>query len=179
MERQHKPARVEMKEQLVKDLRGVDIFAGLSNYELEPIAEICRQRIYHAGELCAIQGETTDELRIVNAGKVAIELRIEVAPYTQTLRITTLTGGNAFAYCSLSSLREPYEFIASGRCLGEAQIISIKASDLQRIFGERPSIERVVMRNMATVMCSRLKDSMTQLVCLVAEMIKQGKYTVD
>jgi len=172
MERQHKPARVEMKEQLVKDLRGVDIFAGLSKYDLEQIAEACSQRIYQTGELCAVQGEATDELRIVNAGKVAIELRIEVVPYTQTLRIATLTGGNAFAYCSL---REPYEFIASGRCLGEAQIISIKTSDLQRIFGEMPSIERVMMKNLATVMCSRLKDSMTQLLCLVAEMIKQGK----
>jgi CRP-like cAMP-binding protein len=175
MERQHKPARVETKEQLVKDLRGVDIFTGLSSYDLGQIAEICHRRIYNAGELCAIQGETTDELHIINSGKVAIELRIEVAPYTQTLRVTTLTAGNAFAYCSLSSLREPYEFIASGRCLGEAQIISIKAPDLQRIFGDRPSIERVMMRNLATVMCSRLKDSMTQLVCLVAEMIKQGK----
>lgn len=172
MERQSKQAKVDTKEQLIKDLRSVDIFGGLSNYELEPIAEICRQRIYHAGELCAIQGETTDGLHIVNAGKVAIELRIEVAPYTQTLRITTLTGGNTFAYCSL---REPCEFIASGRCLGEAQIISIKTSDLQRIFKERPSIERIMMKNLATVMCSRLKDNMTQLLCLVAEMIKQGK----
>ena len=172
MERQRRQAKVDTKEQLVKALRGVDIFAGLSNYDLEQIAEICSQRIYHTGELCAVQGETVDELRIVNAGKVAIELRIEVAPYTQTLRITTLTGGNMFAYCSIA---EPYLFIASGRCLGEAQIISIKALDLQRIFKERPSIERVMMKNMVTVMCSRLKDSMTQLLCLVAEMIKQGK----
>ena len=169
---QGKQARVDVKEQLIKDLRGVDIFAGLSKYDLEQIAEICNRRIYHTGELCAVQGETTDELRIVNAGKVAIELRIEVAPYTQTLRIATLTGGNVFAYCSL---QEPYVFIASGRCLGEAQIISIKASDLKRIFRERPSIERVMMRDMAAVMCSRLRDSMTQSVCLVAEMIKQGK----
>ncbi|MDH5696390.1 MAG: cyclic nucleotide-binding domain-containing protein [Dehalococcoidia bacterium] len=175
MERQRRQAKVDTKEQLIKDLRGVDIFAGLSSYELAQIAGICSQRIYHAGELCAIQGEATDELRIINAGKVAVELRIEVAPYTQTLRITTLTGGNAFAYCSLKESEEPYVFIASGRCLGEAQIISIKASDLQRIFRERPSIERVMMKNMVTVMCSRLKDSMTQLVCLVAEMIKQGK----
>jgi len=172
MERQRRQAKVDTKEQLVKALRGIDIFAGLSSYDLEQIAGICSQRIYHAGELCAIQGEATDELHIVNAGKVAIELRIEVAPYTQTLRITTLTGGNAFAYCSL---KEPCEFIASGRCLGEAQIISIKRSDLQRIFGESPSIERVMMKNLATVICLRLKDSMTQLLCLVAEMIKQGK----
>ena len=175
MERQSRQAKVDTKEQLIKDLRGVDIFTGLSSHDLEHIAGICSQRIYHVGELCAIQGETTDELRIINTGKVAIELRIEVAPYTQTLRITTLIGGNAFPYCSLSSLREPYEFITSGRCLGVTQIISIKASDLQRIFNERPSIERIVMRNIGTVMCSRLRDSMTQLVCLVAEMIKQGK----
>ena len=175
MERQSGQTKVDTKEQLIKDLRGVDIFARLSSYDLGQIAEICRQRIYHAGDLCAIQGEATDELRIVNAGKVAVELRIKVAPYPQTLRVTTLTGGNVFAYCSLGESAKPYVFIASGICLGEAQIISIKASDLQRIFSERPSIERVIMRNMVTVMCSRLKDSMTQLLCLVAEMIKQGK----
>ena len=156
----------------IKDLQVVDIFAGLSEQELEPIARVCSQRTYQAGERCAVQGEVTDELLIVNRGKVAIEVRIEVAPYTQTLGITTLTRGNVFAW---SALVEPNVLTASSRCTEKAQIICIKASDLQWIFKERPSIERVVMKNLATIISSRLRDSRTQLMRLVAEMIKQGK----
>jgi len=150
------------------DLRSVDIFIGLDSQDLGKIAEVCSLRNYQDGERCAVQGETIDELRIVNGGKVAIEVRIQVAPSPQTLRIATLTAGNVFAYYSFT---EPYVVIASGRCLGQAQIISIKASDLQRIFKEKPSIERVVMKNMATVMASRLRDNLTQLMRLVAEMM--------
>jgi len=156
----------------IKDLQGVDVFAGLSGNELELIAKVCSQRTYQAGERCAVQGEIMDELRIVNEGKVAIEMRIEVTPYTQTLGIATLTRGNVFAW---SALVEPHVLTASARCIKKAQIVCIKASDLQWIFKERPSIERVVMKNLATVISSRLRDSMTQLVRLVAEMIKQGK----
>ena len=99
-------------------------------------------------------------------------MRIEVTPYTQTISIATLTRGNVFAW---SALVEPHVITASVRSTERAQIICIKASDLRRIFKERPSIERVVMKNLATVISSRLRDSMAQLVRLVAEMIKQGK----
>ena len=156
----------------IKDLQGVDIFAGLSDHELEPIAKTCSQRTYQAGECCAVHGEIMDELRIVNGGKVAIEIRIEVTPYTQTLGIATLTRGNVLAW---STLVEPHVLTASARCIDKARVICIKASDLQHIFKERPSLERVVMKNLATVINSRLRDSYSQLVRLVAEMIKQGK----
>lgn len=156
----------------IKDLRGADIFAGLSDPNLEQIAEVCTQRTYQAGERCAVQGETTDEVRIVNGGKVAIEMRIEVTPYTQTVTIATLTKGNVFAW---SALVEPHVLTASARCLERAQIICIKASDLEHVFKERPLIERVVFRNLATIISSRLRDSRNQLVRLIAEMIKQGE----
>ena len=164
---------VNTREQIsTKDLRGVDIFAGLSDHDLEQIAKPCIERTYQAGERCAVQGETADELHIVNGGKVAIEKRIEVTPYTQRLGIATLRRGNVFAWCAVV---EPHVHTCSARCIEEAQIICIKASDLQRIFKERPSIERVVMKNLATVISSRLRDIETRLVCIVIEMIKQGK----
>ncbi len=156
----------------IEDLRAVDIFAGLSAHDLEQMAKACIQRTYQPGERCAVQGETADELCIVNGGKVAIELRIEVAPYTQRLSTATLRRGNVFAWCALL---EPHVLTCSARCIEKAQIICIKASDLQPIFKERPSLERVVMKNLVTIINSRLTDIETQLVCLVAEMIKQGR----
>ena len=156
----------------IQDLRGVDIFAGLADHELEQIAKICSRRSYHAGERCAIQGETADEIGIISEGKVSIEMRIEVAPYTQTLGIHTLTRGNLFAW---SALVEPNVLTASARCISEVETIRIKTSDLQRLLRENPAIERIVMKNLATIISFRLRESWTQLTRLIAEMIKQGR----
>ena len=157
---------------LIRDLGGTDIFAGLSHYDLEQIAKYCSLRNYQAGEHCAVQGKTTDELGIIKEGKVAIEIRLGVAPYTQTLNIATLTRGNTFAW---SALVEPHVLDASVRCIGKVEVVYIKASDLQGIFRNWPSIEHVVMKNLVAIMSSRLRDSWGQLTRLVAEMIKQGR----
>ncbi|MDP2916521.1 MAG: cyclic nucleotide-binding domain-containing protein [Dehalococcoidia bacterium] len=160
-------------QKVLQDLRGVDIFAGLPDDELRQIASVCTQRSYLPGEFCAAEGETTDELRIVSAGKVAIEMRIEIAPYTQTLNIATLGKGKV---CAWSALVEPHVLTASIRCLDKAQIIGIRASALERIFERKPDIEAVVMRNLSRIVSSRLRESRAQLLRLIAEMVKQGKY---
>ncbi len=155
-----------------RDLAGIDIFNGLSEQELEQIAKVCTIQEYQAGERCAVQGEAANVVRVLRRGKAAVEMRIEVVPYTQTLNIATLTGGNVFCW---SALVAPNVLTASVRCIERCQIISLEAADLQGIFKERPSVERMMMKNLSTVISLRLRDSRDQLVRLVAEMIKQGK----
>ena len=70
---------------------------------------------------------------------------------------------------------EPNVLTSSARCIEKAQIICIKASELQRIIKERPSIEGIVMRNLARIISYRLRDTRNQVVSLVVELIKQGK----
>ncbi|MDP2917819.1 MAG: cyclic nucleotide-binding domain-containing protein [Dehalococcoidia bacterium] len=155
----------------IQHLRGVDIFAGLYDDDLARIGQFCSERTYEAGEYCATQGETTDELHIINAGKVIIEKRLEVTPLNQRVNITTLSQGKV---CAWSAVVEPHILTASIRCLDRTQMISIKASTLQRIFRERPMVGYVVMKNLAGVISTRLRDSHIQLVSLIAEIIKQA-----
>lgn len=156
----------------VRDLRGVDVFSRLSDDDLSCIANYCIRDVYEAGKYCALQGNTTDELHIVNEGKVAVEMRVDVVPFTQTVNIANLGKGKV---CAWSALVEPNVLTASVKCVDRTQVISIKASHLQRIFKERPRVEAVVMRNLAVIISSRLRDSRAQLVALIGEMIKQGK----
>ena len=155
-----------------KDLRGTDIFAGLSDDTLEQIASPCKQCLYEAGEYCAVQGEITDNLFIVNGGKVAIEMRIHVALHTHSVTIITLTKGSL---CAWSALVPPHTLTASVKCIEKTPVLSIAASELQCIFEKEPSIERTVMKNLAGVISSRLRDSHTQLVRLIVEVIKEGR----
>ena len=121
---------MEITEQVSsKDLRGADIFAGLSDDNLEQIAKSCKQHLYEAGEYCAVQGEMTDHLFIANGGKVAIEMRIHVAPHTHTVTIATLTKGSL---CAWSALVPPHTLTASVKCVERTPILSIAASDMKR-----------------------------------------------
>lgn len=155
-----------------KDLRGTDIFAGLSADDLERIAGSCSWIACQPGEYCALEDETIRQLLIVAEGKVTIEMRVVAPPHTQTVTIATLTKGKV---CAWSALVPPHVLTASIRCTEKTRMIGIEALDLQRIFGEAPLIEGAVMKNLAGIISSRLKEGRAQLKRLVGEVIRQGK----
>lgn len=153
------------------DVRGVDVFAGIPDDDLRQIAVLCTHRTYKAGEYCAVQGKSVDYLLVVSSGKVAVEMRVDVLRHSYTVTVATLTKGHVGAW---SALVPPRTLTASLKCLENSQVTAIAASDLQRIFKESPSIEAVVMRNLAAVISSRLTDSRTQLTRLIVEIAKEG-----
>lgn len=114
----------------------------------------------------------SDELQIVKDGKVAIEMRVEVAPSTQTLRIATLTRGGILDF---SAFLEPHAPTTSAICLEKVETIYIKSADLGCLFKEKPSIEHKVLKNLVVIMGLRFRASRIQLARLVTEMVKQGK----
>lgn len=157
----------------LQDLQDVEIFAGLDAGNLEKIRSLCTPKTCDGGKYIGVQGEHTDELLIVNSGRIAIEMRLEVPPYKQKLTVANLIKGQV---CSWSALVEPFILTASIRCVEPSKIISVDALDLQHIFLENPKIELVVMKNLTKVIANRLRDSQTQFMNLVAEMIKQGHW---
>ena len=154
------------------DLQTVDIFAGLSAENLERIARYCTFQSFKAGDYVAVQGKMIDHLMAVNQGKVAVEMRIDIPRYSHTVTVTTLTSGRV---CAWSALVPPHMLTASISALEDTRMVSIKGADLLRIFQEDPVIEATVMRNLATVISSRLRDNQAQLTRLVAEVIKLGR----
>lgn len=153
------------------DLRETDIFTGLSDENLEEIAQYCTQRTYMAGDYCNVQGKTADQLLIVNGGNVVVEMRVEVPRHSLTVTIATLTKGCVTAW---STLVPPHTLTASVRCVENALMIVINGSDLQRVFNANRAIEATVMRNLAGIISSRYRDSITQISCLCSEVFKEG-----
>jgi len=134
--------------------------------------KVSGRRTYQVGEHCTIQGITSNELQILNGGKIAMEMRVEIAPVTQTLRIGTLTRGNILDF---SAFLEPHAPTTSAICIEKAETICIKAKDLECIFREKPSIEHQIMKNLVKIMGTTYRASRIQLARLVAEMVKQGE----
>jgi CRP-like cAMP-binding protein len=134
---------------------------------------LCFYKYYASEEYVGHVNEPIDEVLIVNSGRVASEMRIQVPPYNRKLTVATLTKGQV---CAWSAIVEPYVLTASVKCVEPSEIIAMKASDLQRLFKENPRIELVIMRNLTKIIASRLRDSHRQFMNLVAEMIKQGSW---
>ncbi|OGO07665.1 MAG: hypothetical protein A2Y92_01615 [Chloroflexi bacterium RBG_13_57_8] len=157
---------------VINALRDTEIFTGLADGELAEISKKCYRRNYQVGEHCTIQGMASDELQILNDGKVAVELHIEVAPFARTLRIGTLTKGHMLDF---STFCEPHAPTTSAICLDRAETICIKAVDLTRIFQENQMIENKVMKNLVQIMSTRYRASRIQLARLVSEMVEREK----
>lgn len=155
------------------ELLHVDVLNGLNADDLEGISGLCIFKSYSKGEYCGHANEPADELLIVNKGKVAIEMRIDVPPYNQKLSVAKLSKGQV---CAWSALVEPNVLTSSILCVEPSEIIAIKASDMQRLFKKNQNIELVIMKNLTKIIASRLRDSHKQFLNLVVEMIKQGHW---
>ena len=97
-----------------EDLANVDILTGLHTDEVEELCKLCLFKSCSSGEYLGHVNEPTDELLIVQSGKVAIEMRIQVPPYNQKVTISTLTKGQV---CAWSALVEPYVLTSSIKCI--------------------------------------------------------------
>jgi len=138
----------------VEVLKGFDLFAGLSDDELENIAKVATEHAYAKGTLCFAEGGKAENLELVRSGQVAIEFHIRRLSQHTKVSIMVLGPGRVFAW---SALVEPGIFTASARCVERAQIIKMRATDLIDIFEKNSRIGYVVMKNLAATISSRLR----------------------
>jgi signal transduction histidine kinase len=134
------------------------VLEGLTDDELERIANLCRGEVYEAGVTIFEEGEAADYLYLVEEGEVVLEMELELQPYAspkQTI-IEVATKGEAFGW---SALVEPYIRTLSARCMERAKVIAIKGSDLLDLFDSEPHIGHRVMGRVTQIVAIRLRDT--------------------
>ena len=131
-----------------------ELFAGLSNKELEQIAALAGEETYGAGELICAEREQADQLYILCEGRVQVhvQLRSPVEPDGETT-IEEVEPGRVFGWSSLVKQRQ---FTASVRALEPVKVIALRAEELNAVFEGSPHIGFVVMKQLAEVIASRL-----------------------
>ena len=125
-------------------LRRVPLLSGLTPIDLKHIATIADERIFHAGELIARQGDPGDELFIIVSGKVIV--REGAADRSER------TVGEVVGEMSLIT-QEPR--IASLIAVDQVRVLGLDRTEFEGMLRERPEISLAVMR----VLIARLKES--------------------
>lgn len=135
------------------------LFKNLTPRELSAIAELSRSRTYDAGETVFSEGSYGDEVCILVNGMIRIELTIRGE--TECATVQRFTAGQVFGEISLADRRNRS---ATAECETSCEIVAIPCKDLLDLFEKNHGIGYAVMKNLATVLATRLRKTNSQLI---------------
>jgi len=147
---------------LLDTLKSSKLFNGLSDELLEKVARLSQKRSYPRGATIISEGEKAQELYILEEGLVAI--RIQPATRESIMVSVLKEKGQIFGW---SALVEPQKYSASAVCMEDSTVIAIKAADLLALLEQFPAAGFVVMRRLAAIVSSRLRDTQQQLTSIL------------
>ncbi len=146
--------------QVLKECR---VFAALTAAELEKIASLAVEKEYEAGTTIFQEGDSANELFILQEGKVAVQMTLPVSPAQMSRRVTVdvITGNEVLGW---SAIVEPYLYTLTAVCLQKTRVLAINSIKLRPLLQDNHNIGYEVMRGLIKVVASRLDDTRQVLV---------------
>jgi CRP-like cAMP-binding protein len=143
----------------VQMLRDSDLFGKLSDEKLEQIARLCQEEAYPGRAAILQEDEEAKTLYVLQDGLVTI--RIRAAGQEGGLMVDAVNDrGKTFGW---SALIEPRQYTASAVCLSEVKVLAIDGAELMKLLEEDPQLGFMVMKKVAGIISSRLRNTRSQL----------------
>ena len=152
-----------------RDLKEFELFSGLNDTKLAKIAKLCEKRTLEDGALCFKQGNKALGLHLCHNGKINILYRIH-EPWAIEVITHAVKAGEVFGW---SALVEPHIYTASAKCVGKVEEIYIVGAELRKLLDANPAMGYVVMKNLSTLMSSRLTETRRRLTKEIAASINK------
>ena len=130
-------------------LRGIELFDGLSDVDLEQVAAVCQERQLNRGELLVKEGDLGDELFIITDGFVEVLLE---TPRRVVVNLGTgqISGEMALVDGGPRS--------ATLRAISEPTVVQvIHRTDFDKLCDENARVGYIVFRNLAADISFKLR----------------------
>ncbi len=133
-------------------IRGIELFEGLTDEELDEIAAISQEKQFKKGELLAVEGETGEELFIIAEGAVEVEVSDKgSAPKV----VINLGAGQLIGEMSLVD-KGPRS--ATVRAIHDPTIVQvIRHEDFHKLCQRNTRIGYIVMHNIAADLSFKMR----------------------
>jgi CRP/FNR family cyclic AMP-dependent transcriptional regulator len=141
-----------MQTELVKLLKGVELFAGLDDSQLDRLAQISRLAQYKDGDIVFARGEPGSRLYVISEGQV--EVILDEDP-ENAQAFVYLGRGQIFGEMALIDYGERSATIRCGSV--NATLAVMDREDFERLCASDTAIGYVVMRNMANDLSFKLR----------------------
>jgi len=143
-------------------LKDFPFFAGLTEMELESLANIACEVTFRSDELIFDEGDPAHTLYLLLDGWVDIVVEANEKGQHRQL-VTTLTPGNIFGW---SALVEPYTYTSSAVCASPVQTIGFGRKKLQTLFEADPRLCYTLTMRVCQVIAARLHSTRRQMVSM-------------
>ncbi len=144
----------------VQRLKEFELFKGLTDSDLERIAELCRLHTLHEGDRIFEERTRATNLHICCIGKVDIVTWVK-KPWNKYVRVHQAQPGEVFGW---SALVAPYNYSASAICAEDGEEIRIRGTDLLALLHQHPHIGYAIMENLAADIGTRLIQMRQSLI---------------
>lgn len=144
-------------------LKQCEIFARLSDAELEKVVSSALEKQYEAGTTIFQSGDSAEELLVLREGRVALQVTLPRVE-GQISRRVTVDVVNKNEIVGWSVVVEPYKYNFTAVCLQEVKAISISGNKLRWLLQGNPQIGYEVLSGLIKVVASRLYDTRQVLV---------------
>jgi signal transduction histidine kinase len=149
--------------------------------DLEELAGICEIETWEKGEVFAHEDDPADKLRLVLLGRVALEKKIQLGRHGTVRRATTSIVGPGEAV-GWSTMAAPYTFTVSCVCVEPCKFIALDSGLLQEFLAKNPHTGYRLMRGIAEIVGTRLKDmtnTLTFFLSIVSHELKAPLAAVE
>jgi CRP-like cAMP-binding protein len=138
---------------IVSLLKKVDLLNGLSDSQLEKVAELCREQTFNADGIIFKENDKSSELYLIQDGLVEITLSVP-EPGTEKSLVTL---GNGQIFGEMALLDEGPR-TASARCIADGTRLWVaKRADFISLCEEDTGIGFIVMKNIAADLSFKLR----------------------
>ncbi|MFH0811225.1 MAG: cyclic nucleotide-binding domain-containing protein [Pseudomonadota bacterium] len=134
-----------------------ELFGKLTAEEIQPIAMLCQQEHYEAGEAIYVQGNRGNKIYIIEDGQVTLERLVDLGERKAAVKIATLSRGRAFG-CWSAVLGESRNFMSSAVGNRKTQVVSIECAALRTALQNNLPAGFKVMERLAFMLGDRLHN---------------------
>jgi CRP/FNR family cyclic AMP-dependent transcriptional regulator len=150
---------MNIKDELITELRKIPWFQELNKEHLNKITEISDLHKVKNGEILFREGDSEDYIYIVIEGRVALDIFI---PHRGKARIFTAEPWDLFGWSSVTPVI--HKRTAGAMAVANSLVVRIDSVKLKQACDEDHDLGYLVMRRLANIVASRLLVTRLQLL---------------
>jgi CRP-like cAMP-binding protein len=131
-----------------------ELFDGLSPEQIERVIALGSPATLPTGSVLFNLGDRADRIFVIERGRVALTLPIEVLEHSEDVLLEERVPGQAVGW---SALIPPHHFTLKGVAVFETELLAFSRTALLDHFAEYPAVGHTVMRNVAATVGQRLQ----------------------
>ena len=138
----------------LSSIREAAVLDGLTQAEIQEIAEIGRVEHIKKGERLFTRGDEADTFYIVQTGRFALTIDVRIFDGHDEMAVEEKTAGDALGW---SALVAPFDSIYSAYCTLDGSVFALPRGDLEELLAADTHLVHRFMRNLTQVVGSRVR----------------------